>query len=136
MTAPVRVMRDMRILQGCEPRHGAQFLHALWVGLLLLLVVLKPRPRKALSVSAETGVFLRTKDLGRLAESALDGVDGVTDIGTDATRRRLKVTARTVSTEDGDAALEATLKERLAPVLSALDNPPRVVVSIRHEELS
>jgi len=90
------------------------------IGLWLLLTALRPRPR--------TAVFLRPRDLARLAVAAAQDVDGVQDAHASATRR--KVTVRITSTAgetDGDPvtdAVTATLTERL----SALEKPVRVIV--------
>ncbi|MEP6814744.1 MAG: hypothetical protein ABI873_04240 [Marmoricola sp.] len=104
-------------------------------GLLLLVVVVKPRPRKALTLSADTGVYLRTRDLSRIADGLLEGADGVTDVSTRARRRRLLVTATTLAGKDRNAVLEGDLRDRLAPVLRALKSPPKVALTIRNEDL-
>ncbi len=98
------------------------------IGLWLLLTALRPRPRTAVALQAATGVFLRPRDLARLAVAAAQDVDGVQDAHASATRR--KVTVRITSTAgetDGDPvtdAVTATLTERL----SALEKPVRVIV--------
>lgn len=105
------------------------------VGVLLLLVVLRPRPRKALTLAANTGVYLRTGDLSRIVEGLLQGAEGVTDVTTKATLRKLRVSATTLAAKDRNSALEADLRGRLEPALWALKRPPKVALTIRNEDL-
>lgn len=114
----------------------AVFAAAVLAGVLLLLVVLRRRPRKTLSLRAGTGVFLRTRDLSRLAESLVDGTAGVIDVNASATRRRLRVSVTTVEPEEHNATLTDIVRERLAPCLDALAQAPRATVSIRNEDLT
>lgn len=96
------------------------------VGLWLLLGALRPRPKKAVALRAETGVFLRPRDLERLAGAAATDVPGVLDAGASATRR--KVTVKVEGTGDQEVAANVTtaVRERLA----GLENPPSVSVAV------
>lgn len=107
---------------------------ALVVGVLLLPVALKPRPRRTLALTASSGVHLRRKDLQRVVEAAIDGTDGVTDADVSVGRRRVKVVARSVATTERDTALESTVREQVEKVCAAVDRSPRVTVTIRHEK--
>lgn len=107
---------------------------ALVVGVLLLPVALKPRPRRTLALTASSGVHLRRKDLQRVVEAAIDGTDGVTDADVSVGRRRVKVVARSVATSERDTALESTVREQVEKVCAAVDRSPRVTVAIRHEK--
>lgn len=106
------------------------------VGLALLVAVFKPRPSKTLTLSSATGVFLRTGDLARIVQSRVDGADGVADVDATARRRKLSVTVSTVEPTSGNAELERDVQARLRPTLDALDNAPRVTVSITNQELA
>lgn len=94
------------------------------VGLWLLVGALRPRPRTAVALAAQTGVFLKPRDLSRLAVAAADDVDGVQDAKASATRSR--VTVRIIGTGDAGIAgrVEAAVTERLA----GLDKPVKVTV--------
>lgn len=105
------------------------------LGLLLLPVVVRRRPRKSVSLHAETGVHLRTRDLARLADAALDGTDTVTDVGVKASRRRLRVVATTVAAKDRNPAVADEIRHRLAPMLESMDDQPRLSVAIKNEGL-
>jgi len=93
-------------------------------GLWLLLTALRPRPRTAVALTAATGVFLKPRDLSRLAVAAADQVDGVQDAK--ATASRSKVSMQIVSTGGGNVADEvrAAVTERL----EALEKPVKVTV--------
>ncbi|MEO7060746.1 MAG: DUF6286 domain-containing protein [Lapillicoccus sp.] len=98
------------------------------VGLWLVLTALRPRPRTAVAVRAATGVFLRPRDLSRLAVAAADEVAGVQDARASATRT--KVTLRITSTAgeaDRDQVSDAVTAAVTAR-LSALEKPVRVTV--------
>lgn len=112
------------------------FAAAVVVGLLLLLVVLRRRPRKTLALRSNTGVFLRTQDLARVAASLVEGTDGVTDVSASASRSRLKVTVFTVESEGSNPQLSDTVRERLSPCLEPLARAPKVRVNIRNEDLT
>lgn len=119
---------------GDSPAVLAAAIVALVVGVLLLPIALKPRPRRTLALTADSGVHLRRKDLTRVVEAAIDGTDGVTDADVSVGRRKVKVVARSVATTDRDAALESTVREQVEKVCAAVDPSPRVDVTIRHEK--
>lgn len=106
------------------------------VGLLVLPMALLRRPRKAVALEAGTGVYLRTRDLARVAGAAVEGADAVTDVHVKAGRRTLKVRATTVAARDRNDEITADLRDRLASSLGALERTPRVKVSVRNEGLS
>lgn len=98
------------------------------VGLWLLVLAIKPRPRTAVAVQAETGVFLRPRDLARIAVSAADGVGGVEDAHASASRGRVTVSVTTTGEDHGVAdAVEAAVSQRFA----ALQKPARVDVRMK-----
>lgn len=108
------------------------------LGLLILPVVVMRRPRKTVTLAARTGVYLRTGDLGRIADSLVDGTDGVLDVHSSATRRRIRIRATTTTSAGGGTSPVAPrdIEARLAPCLSALEHPPRVKVDLRNEDLT
>ncbi len=112
------------------------FIAAVLVGVLLIPVVFNRRPRKAVVVRANTGVYLRIRDLARVAESLIEGTDGVTDVDATAKRTRLKVTVTTVEPEEHNGVLSETVRERLSPCLEPLARAPKVRVNIRNKDLA
>lgn len=121
-------------LEGSSPVVLAASIVAIVLGVLLVPVALKPRPRRTLALQASSGVHLRRKDLERVVGAALEGTDGITDADVSVGRRRVKVVAHSVATADRDAALESTVREQVEKVCSAVDPAPRVDVTLRHEK--
>lgn len=95
-------------------------------GIWLIITALRPRSRKTLQVTSQTGVFLRTRDIARLASAAADDVDGVLAASSVAGRRTITVTVE--SDRDGVADL---VTDAVTERLSALDSPPTVKVRVR-----
>lgn len=112
------------------------FVAAALVGLLLLLVAFRRRPRKTLELRANTGVYLRTRDLARIADSLIGGTDGVTDVNASASHKRLRVTVTTVEPKERNNALSDSVRERLSPCLESLARAPKVSVNVRNEDLA
>ncbi len=106
------------------------------VGLLLLVVALKRRPRKSLTLQAQTGVYLRTGDLAKLVSERLDGLDAASDTSVDVSRRKIQVTVVSIAPQDHNQAVTSAIDERLAPCLAAIESPPRVKVTIKNEVLT
>ncbi|MFI5937905.1 DUF6286 domain-containing protein [Actinoplanes sp. NPDC051494] len=96
------------------------------LGIWMVVTAVRPRSRKTLAVTSQTGLFLRTRDVARLASAAADDVDGVLSAGSVAGRRTVTVTVE--SDRDGVAdVVRTTVEQRL----SALAEPPKVKVRVR-----
>lgn len=102
---------------------------AVILGLVLLLVALRPRPRKVVAVRARTGVFMAPRDVAQLATGAAEAVTGVISASSSATLR--KVAVRVVST--GDAATETAVREAVEARLAMLEPPPTVRITTRND---
>lgn len=105
------------------------------IGLWLIVTALRPRSRRTLPLTSRTGVFLHTRDIARLASGAAHDVDGVLDVSSAATRRKVSVSVRATSAPGVRDAVTAAVTQRL----SALQSPPRVAVRVHtpdhsHEE--
>lgn len=96
------------------------------LGVWLIITALRPRSRKTLAVTSETGVFLRTRDVARLASAAADDVDGVLSASSVATRR-----AVTVDVESDREGVADLVRDTIDQRLSALASPPKVKVRVR-----
>ena len=95
-------------------------------GVWLIVTALRPRSRTTLAVTSRTGLFLRSRDVARLASAAADDVDGVLSAKSVASRRAVTVSVE--SDRDGVAdVVRDTVTERLSPLVS----PPKVKVRVR-----
>jgi hypothetical protein len=106
---------------------------AVVLGVLLLPVVVSRRPRTGLALDANTGVYLRRRDLGRVLEAALDGTASIARVSVRARRRTVLVVATSVDTPDRNAGIETDIGTRVDPVLAALEHSPRLRVGLRNE---
>ncbi len=94
------------------------------LGLWLLLAALRPRPRTGIAVRAETGVFLRTGDVERLAARAASDVDGVLSARSSASRRKVDVRVRVT----GGSATGDRVRTAVQDALQPLEIMPTVQV--------
>lgn len=99
----------------------------LLIGVWLVVTALRPRSRKTVPLTARTGVFLHTRDVARLASSAAHDVDGVLDVSTTATRRKVQVTVQSTAPGGVGESVERAVAERLATLQTA----PRIAVTVR-----
>lgn len=104
------------------------------LGAAVLVIALRPRPRRTVRLDATTGVHLRARDLGTMARDRIDGASGVTGVETSATRRRLRVRVTTIGPREADPELVSEVRTRLRPLGDALASAPRVVVAVSHED--
>ena len=102
---------------------------ALLLGLWLLVTAVRPRPRSAIAVTAQTGVFLRPRDVAALAVGAAREVGGVTTARARASRRAVSVTVQATA-EDG---VREQVSEAVTRRLSALETTPTVRVNVTTE---
>lgn len=101
------------------------------VGLWLLVAGLWPRPKTAVALDAETGVFLRPRDLAQLAHDAADDVDGVAAVHAQASRRKVTLTIHSTGGPEVGQAVQAAVTQRL----EALQNDIRVSVKTKQVPL-
>lgn len=95
------------------------------VGLWLLVTALRPRSRKTLPVTAETGVFVHTSDVARLASAAAREVDGVLSAKSSATRSSVAVHVEALSPE-----VSSAVQQQVTDRLRALRSTVRVKVKV------
>jgi len=88
------------------------------LGLWLLLAALRPRPRTGVAVRAETGVFLRTGDVERLAARAASDVDGVLSARSSATRRTVEVRVAVTGGANTADRVRTAVQDALQPLES------------------
>ncbi len=98
------------------------------LGLVLVVLALRPRARKELAVSARTGVFLTTASVRRLAESAAADVDGVDTTSVSASRSKVVVDVTTLSADSADTKSRIELAVQAA--LASLTTQPTIKVKV------
>lgn len=99
------------------------------VGLLLVALALRPRRRNELALEAQTGVFLTTRSVRRIATAAASGADGVDTSSVTATRGRVSIDATSLAPDTAGA--KSRIEEDVRSALSALRKPPTVKASVR-----
>lgn len=99
------------------------------VGLWLVTLALRPRRRKELSVKAQTGVFLTTASVRRIAQAASSDVDGVDTSSVAASRSKVTIDVTTLTADPAEA--RSRVEEAVQRALSALIKPPTVNVNVR-----
>jgi len=107
-----------KAVQGVRPETWIVVAGAL-VGLLGLALLVKALIRsgpRVTAVTAETGVFLRPRDVTRLVETAAEGVDGVLGVRVSATPRRVSVSIRSTGDPDVAARVQDAVTRRLEPL--------------------
>lgn len=106
---------------------------AVALGVFLLPVVFRPRPRTSLALASSTGVHLMPKDVARVVSSALDDADSITAVQVVATRRKVRVKATTVAPKDRGAEVSSDLRQAAESVLATFAKPPRLAISLDHD---
>lgn len=99
------------------------------LGTWLLLTAVRPRPRKAIALRCQTGVFLRPRDVAKLARNAAQEVDGVTSARVTAGPRKVTVAVQATTTE----GVRTKVTQAVATRLGALATAPTVRVTVKTE---
>lgn len=95
------------------------------VGVWLAYLALRRRTRKAVQVSAGTGVFTTPADVARLSSSTARDVDGVLSARSTATHRTVTVRISTT----GDPTTTDAVRSMVTGRLSVLERAPKVRVN-------
>jgi hypothetical protein len=104
------------------------------VGLWLVTVAVRPRRRKELSVKAQTGVFLTTASVRRIAQAASSDVDGVDTSSVAASRSKVKIEVTTLAADPAET--RSRVEDAVQRALAALIKPPTVIVNARSTGVS
>lgn len=99
------------------------------LGLVLLWWALRPRRKRGVSVSADSGVFLRHHHLNRLLEARVGTLQGVVSANASARRRKVALRVRGVEGSDPDE-LRSRVSSQVADDLAVLAEPvkPRIQI--------
>lgn len=108
---------------------------AVLLGGWLVFAALRPRRKTAVAVDATGSVWMRPRDIARLARHAAGSVPGVEVLSSEATRRKvtLYVGLRDVESPDG---AKGAITAAVASATEILLPPPRVAVRIGTSESS
>lgn len=98
------------------------------LGLWLVVVAVRPRPHRDLPVGDRSFVWLTPAAVAAIARSATSGVDGVVRAKATASRRSVRVLARTTST---DPSVAVHITEAVEQALDGLAPLPAVRVTTR-----
>lgn len=101
------------------------------VGLLLLIVAVKPRRKTGIEVHSSVAMWTRPGDVARLATDSARGEAHVLRASSTATARKVTVTVHTDDQDTADltARVQSAVEERLAP----LTTEPGVTVRAQTE---
>ncbi|MFM6849175.1 MAG: DUF6286 domain-containing protein [Terrabacter sp.] len=113
-------------LQGMRPEVWVVVLGAVLalLGLALLFRALRPSAPKVIPVVADSGVYLRPRDVTRLVETVAEDVDGVLAVNASTTPRRVNLTIRST----GDPGVAERTREAVSERLQPLATRPTVRV--------
>lgn len=100
------------------------------VGLWVIVLALRPRPRTAFPVGDTGQIWISPRDLARLARASAARVDGVHEVrGVSATRRRTKVSV--VTTTADPRTLRDEVRDEITTTFAALGEAPGISVKAR-----
>ncbi|MGI8578685.1 MAG: DUF6286 domain-containing protein [Nocardioidaceae bacterium] len=102
---------------------------AILIGLWWLFAALKPRRRTGLQLGDSGLVWIRPRDVARVASTAAEDVDGITSAHSSASRRGVNVSVETTATTASE--IERRVTETVAERLSAVDPSPKIKVNVR-----
>ncbi|CDO05405.1 hypothetical protein C1S82_13210 [Mycolicibacterium cosmeticum] len=110
---------------------------ALAAGAWLVFSALRPRRKTAIAVDASAAVWMRPRDVARLASHAAAAVPGVEVLRAEATRRKVTLYVGLTGAESGDAAgagsgaaAKGAITAAVGSATEILLPPPRIAVRI------
>jgi len=111
-----------------EPWMVPIFVVLIMLGTLLALLALRPRPRKAMRMVGDTGVYVRYADLEKLLTKSAEDTDGVESADVSVKSGKIAVRAQTTAGQGEVGTIEHALSQSLEPVISALADRPNLTV--------
>lgn len=106
---------------------------AVIVGLILVIIALKPRKRTHRGLESAISWWTRPVDISRMASQTAHKVPGVSNAHSAVKGSTLSVS---VSGDSTDPSLGERVEAALAPLIARLDSPKQVKVRVQHEEVS
>ncbi len=102
---------------------------ALVLGVWLVFVALRPRRKTVVAVDAAGSVWMRPRDVARLASHAASCVPGVEVLNSAATRRKITMYVGLTGTES-DVAAKGAIAAAVGSATEILVPTPRIVVHV------
>lgn len=102
---------------------------ALILGLWLVVVAVRPRRKTVVAVDAAGSVWMRPRDVARLASHAASCVPGVEVLNSAATRRKVTMYVGITGMES-DAAAKGSIAAAVGSATEILVPTPKIVVRI------
>lgn len=102
---------------------------ALVVGASLVFMALRPRRKTVVAVDAAGSVWMRPRDVARLASYAASSVPGVEVLHAEATRRKVVLHVGLTGAES-DAAAKGAITAAVGSATEILVPPPQIAVRI------
>ncbi|MHA3021339.1 DUF6286 domain-containing protein [Mycobacterium sp. BMJ-28] len=99
------------------------------IGAWLVFSALRPRRKTAVAVDATGSVWMRPRDVARLASHAAASVPGVEVLRSEATRRKVTLYVGLVGVES-DAGTKGSIAAAVGSATEILSPPPRIAVRI------
>ncbi|MCF4005886.1 DUF6286 domain-containing protein [Corynebacterium uropygiale] len=105
---------------------------AIIVGIIFIIVALKPRRRTHRRVTSEVSLWTRPVDVSRMASQAARKVPGVSTAHSTVKGSTLAVS---IAGDTTDSSLAQRVEETLSPLVANLENPKQVKVRVQKEEV-
>lgn len=102
---------------------------ALILGAWMVFSALRPRRKTAVAVDARAAVWMRPRDVARLASHAATSVSGVEVLRSEATRRKVTLYVGVSGTES-EAGAKGAITAAVGSATEILRPPPQVAVRI------
>lgn len=107
---------------------------AVIVGLVLVVIALKPRRKTGIEVASSVAMWTRPGDVARLATDSAAAQASVLRASSTATARKVTVTVHTAVSDTSDTSdITSEVKAAVGARLAALTTEPRVTVRARTE---
>lgn len=100
------------------------------VGLLLLIVTFKPRPRTHRAVKSTAATWMRPVDIARISSATAQQLPGARSAHSKISKKKLQVV---IEGDVNDSSLPQRAEEAISRKLAFLQNPPAIDVSVENE---
>ncbi|MBZ8177697.1 hypothetical protein GP475_02260 [Corynebacterium poyangense] len=106
---------------------------AMIIGLILVIIALKPRKRTHRAITSPISLWTRPVDISRMASQTARKVPGVSNAHSAVKGSSLSVN---VAGDTTDPSLAERVEAALAPLVNRVDSPKQVKVRVQQEEVN
>ena len=99
------------------------------VGLLLLIVTFKPRPRTHRALKSTAATWIRPVDIARISSATAQQLPGARSAHSKISKKKLQVV---IEGDVNDSSLPQRAEEAISRKLAFLQNPPAIDVSVEN----